>query len=140
MWPQAFATDHPAAPDLQNYTKGGYHVDCGPDWSLQQLVTSLKQGSHKSATTPDTCATLHIETDNKIANGFACKVQFGNIKHNLPPKLKISPVVCIPHKSKLYWVILNLSFKLRDRRTMYRSVNDTTTKKAPAEAMVQLRQ
>ena len=45
----------------------------------------------------------------------------------------------IPHKSRLFRAILDLSFYLRQKGAQYKSVNDTTTKVAPKEAMDQLR-
>eukprot|EP00957_Ditylum_brightwellii_P164599 12532417-Ditylum_brightwellii.AAC.1 len=102
MWSRTYATQHPAASLLQNYAAQGCPVDYRPDWSHHQIPTALKHGPHKLTRTPYACKTLHAETDEKIQNGFAQKVCFGNIKNNLPPKLKISPVVCIPHKSKSY--------------------------------------
>ena len=56
----------------------------------------------------------------------------------LHPLFKLSPVAMIPHKSRLFRAILDLSFYLRREGAHYKSVNDTTTKMAPKEAMDQL--
>eukprot|EP00957_Ditylum_brightwellii_P021749 1640633-Ditylum_brightwellii.AAC.1 len=53
MWPRIYATQHPAAPLLQNYAAQGCPVDCRPDWSHHQILTVLKHGPHKSTRTPD---------------------------------------------------------------------------------------
>jgi hypothetical protein len=55
-----------------------------------------------------------------------------------PPKLKISPVAMIPHKSKPYQCILDLSFTLYDKSVAYSSVNETTNKQSLPQSMVQL--
>jgi hypothetical protein len=44
----------------------------------------------------------------------------------------------IPHKSKAFWCILDLSFTLHHEGTSYSSVNTTTNPLAKAEAMAQL--
>ena len=46
----------------------------------------------------------------------------------------------IPHKSRAYRTILDLSFQLRHLRKLMQSVNSATVKQAPAESMVQLSQ
>eukprot|EP00957_Ditylum_brightwellii_P158427 12058498-Ditylum_brightwellii.AAC.1 len=47
-------------------------------------------------------------------------------------------MACIPHKSKAFKVLLDLLFNLREGDTEHTSVNNTTTKLAPPEAMAQL--
>ena len=138
MWPRSFAVDHPAEKILTGYAVDGCPVNCGEDWSEDRIRKMVLHGPHKSATGKDAIIALHEETEAKIAKGFAKMVKFGDIKDKLPKNLKISPVACIPHKSKKYRVILDLSFNLKVDKTIFPSVNDTTTKLAPLEAMVQL--
>ena len=69
---------------------------------------------------------------------YAKVIRYGDLKKNLPEKLKMSPVAMIPHKSQSYRTILNLYFQLQHRGTMMQSVNSATVKQAPAEAMVHL--
>ena len=49
MWPQSYALDHQACPLLNTYAKNGCPVDCGPDWTLEQIELLLQRGPHKSA-------------------------------------------------------------------------------------------
>ena len=56
----------------------------------------------------------------------------------MPKKLKISPIAIIPHKSRSYRTILDLSFRPRHLGKLMESVNSATVKQAPAESMVQL--
>eukprot|EP00957_Ditylum_brightwellii_P042081 3187166-Ditylum_brightwellii.AAC.1 len=109
--------------------------DCRPSWSREHIIKAIQHGPHKSARSKEAIATLHEETTEKIRNGFARVVKYGDIKNNLPHNLKVSPVACIPHKSKSFRVILDLSFNLRDGRTIHSSVNETTTKQAAPESM-----
>jgi hypothetical protein len=66
-------------------------------------------------------------------------VLWDSIKDNPPKELKISPNAAIPHKSKDFRSILDLSFRLRLKNGGVRtSVNDTTEKTAPSGAIDQI--
>ena len=61
-----------------------------------------------------------------------------DIKTKIPTTFKISPVAMIPHKSKPYSCILDISFTLFNKGVKCASVNYKTTKMARLEAMDQL--
>ena len=44
--------------------------------------------------------TNSMKKQYKMKNRYARVVRFGDIRHKLPTKLKISPVAMIPHKKK----------------------------------------
>ncbi len=136
MLPRTYAKTHPAFDLLEEYAQSGCPVDCGPDWSLDQIMEAISYGSHPSAKDPIALQCLIDETNGKVTNGFARKVKWKEIQHNIPPKLKLSPVAMIPHKSRAFRCILDLSFTLKVSKTA--SVNDTTVKMAPAAAMDEL--
>jgi hypothetical protein len=138
MWPRKFALDHDAKPLLSTYAQEGCPVDCGPDWTLEHILIALKRGPHVSAKAKQATNQLHIETADKIKHGYARIVKWGDIKNKVPKKLKISPIAMIPHKSRKFRAILDLSFNLHHKGKKYTSVNETTNKKAKAEAMAQL--
>ena len=140
MWPRTYSIHHPAKDLLNIYATKGCPVECGKNWSKNQIIQAILHGPHKSAQSKAAMDALHEETKIKVAHNFAKIVKFKDIKHNLPPNLKISPVACIPHKSKSFRVILDLSFKLKTPKETFLSVNETTQKLAPPEAMVQLGQ
>jgi hypothetical protein len=76
---------------------------------------------------------------DKVAKGQARVVLWDDIKHDHPKQLKISPVAAIPHKSRTYRSILDLSFALQlDDGGTVPSVSDTTQKLAPQGAIGQL--
>ena len=110
----------------------------GPNWSKQQIIAALKRGPHISAKDPIAAKCLHEETNEKIKGGFAKIVRGGDIKHNIPPSLKISPTAMIPHKSRLFRCILDLSFQIKVKGKKLNSVNDSTNSKAPQKFMAQL--
>jgi hypothetical protein len=138
MWPRTYSLTHPAKSLLHKYSTIGCPVDCGKDWSIDHIHNSILHGPHKSAQSKEAIQSIHDETLLKIKQGFAKIIKFKDIKRDMPKNLKISPVACIPHKSKSFRVILDLSFNLKIGKKIYPSVNENTIKLAPPEAMVQL--
>ena len=101
MCPQPpYATEHDAIPLLKGYAQNGCPVDCGEDWSLEQIILLLKRGPHRSANCKKAVRQLRQETADKVLHKYARVVKWGDIKENMPKKLKLSPVAMIPHKSK----------------------------------------
>ena len=101
MWPRGnVAKTHPAAPILNNLSTQGCPVNCGKNWSHDTIIKALKKGPHISAKSPEAKAYLLKETEAKVKQGFIKTVKWGNIKHNYPPNLKISPLAMIPHKNR----------------------------------------
>ena len=135
--PTSFAQKHPAAALLDAYSDG-CPTNCGPDWTQEHIEAALRRGPHPSALSQEAIAALHQETNEKVKSGYARVVKYGDLKSNIPKKLKISPVAMIPHKSRKFRTILDLSFRLRHKGKLLESVNSATVKQAPAEAMVQL--
>ena len=138
--PRERALLHRAAELIDAYSKNGCPADCGADWTKDQIEAAIRRGPHPSATNLDAKEALFAETDDKVRNGYAKVVRYGDIKHKLPKKLKISPVAMIPHKSRSFRTILDLSFQLRHMGKLMDSVNSATVKQAPAESMIQLGQ
>ena len=66
---------------------------------------------------------------------FAIIVRWGGIKQNPPSNLKTSPLEIIPHKSRKYRAILDLSFVLKVAGWDLPLVNKVTKEIAPAEAL-----
>jgi hypothetical protein len=76
---------------------------------------------------------------DRVAEGCCRLVYWDDIKDNLPPKLKISPIAAIPHKSRKFRMILDLSFKLLLNGKRLESVNEASDKaNAPQHAMFEL--
>lgn len=140
MWPSEEALEHPAAPLLEYWAKNGCPVDCGEPWTREVIEAAIKRGPHASAKSPAAIQALIQETKDKIAGGYARLVRWGDIRENFPKFLKISPLAAVPHKSRLFRMILDLSFRLQYKGQKIPSVNSATKLLAPAEAMVQLGQ
>lgn len=117
-------TAHDAIPLLQGYTCNGCPVNCGLNWSREHIEMMIIRGSHRKALAINSVHQLRQENRDKVAQLYARMMQWGNIKHNCPSKLKVSPMAMIPHNSKLYRCILDLSCK--ETQTCETGVHGTT--------------
>ena len=139
MWPRGnIANSHPAANMLHHYSNKGCPVDAGTDWTNQMILTALKRGPHISAKDPDAITYLYQETAEKLKGGYITKHKWGDIKNSHPTNLKLSPLAMIPHKSRSFRCILDLSFQLKVKGKKINSVNQNTNKLSPQKAMAQL--
>jgi hypothetical protein len=64
------------------------------------------------ALSPEAIAHLTAKATKKVRTKKARLVQWDEIKDNPPKELKILPIAAIPHKSKDFCSILDLSFRL----------------------------
>ena len=79
---------------------------------------------------------LRHETLEQIEGGYTRIVKWSVLRKQLLAKLKLSPIAAIPHKSRAFRKILDLSFALNDN---FISVNDATDdSQAPLHAMYEL--
>jgi hypothetical protein len=103
------------------------------------MQAAIERGPHRSALLEEAIAHFKAKVDKKVRIGQAKLVAWDSINDNPPPELKISPIAAIPHKSKKFRSILDLSFHLRlARGEVIPSVNSTTVKTAPKGAIDQL--
>ena len=124
---------------LQEYAGMGCPVKTGRLWTKELMEEAVQRGPHQSALTPAALEHFAAEAKEKVAAGQARLVLWDDIRDNPPPELKISPVAAIPHKSKAYRTILDLSYRLRLKNGgVMRSVNDTTEKVAPQGSIDQI--
>ena len=129
MVPRLEALAHPAAKLLLEYAYSGCPVDCGPPWTLSMLQAAIAKGAHPSACLPAAAQCCRTETLAKVEAGFARLIPWASISASFPATLKISPIAAVPHKSRLYRMILDLSFQVRlltGERVP--SVNDSSNK------------
>jgi hypothetical protein len=111
----------------------------GRNWSKDEIWEAVERGPHRSATSPEAIEHFAAEIKEKIRTKQARVVAWDDIKDNPPPQLKVSPIAAIPHKSKAFRSILDLSFRLRLKNGgVLASVNNTTVKTAPQGAIDQL--
>ena len=79
------------------------------------------------------------EALKRVKDGCAKLIKWDNIKHNPPVNLKILPLAAIPHKSREFRMILDLSYNIKVNNTKLQSVNKTSNKElAPQHAIFEL--
>ena len=139
MAPSGAALNHPAAPLLLELATLGCPADIGEAWTLEMLEEAIRKGAHPSAMEPEPAAQLRAETLEKVEQGYARLVAWDSVKHNPPKTLKISPIAAIPHKSRGFRMILDLSHGVTIAGTRFPSVNEATNPtRAPNESMAEL--
>jgi hypothetical protein len=102
------------------------------------MEVAITRGPHPSALQPAALAQLRQETLDKVGKGQARLVNWDSIRHDPPKDLKISPIAMIPHKSRGFRAILDLSYSIRLRGGTVTSVNKTMVKTAPHGSIDQM--
>ena len=139
MRPNGPALHHPAAKLLLHMSEEGPSVGIDCEYPLKVLLEAIQRGAHPTAQQADAAAALRAETLEKVDQGFAKLIPWKELLKQLPAKLKLSPIAAIPHKSRAYRMILDLSFAFSVDGTTWPSVNEATDREAaPLKAMTQL--
>ncbi len=73
---------------------------------------AVARGPHQSSPSCEALVHFAVESAKKVTVGQAKLVLWDDINNDPPPQLKILPIATIPHKSKVFWSILDLSFRL----------------------------
>ena len=140
MYPRNDVLNHPAAKELLKYAIEGCPVDCGANWTLEHIETAIRRGAHPSARTPEAAKACREEALARVRDKCCRLVDWETLKQEgIPPNLKVSPIAAIPHKSRLFRMILDLAFDIRVNGKLLGSVNDSSDKSlAPAHSMFEL--
>jgi hypothetical protein len=110
MFSGNLALHHPAAATLLKYASGRCPANTGKPWTRAEMQAAVKRGSHVSAMDPKAIEQLWLEVADKVKKGQAKLVLWDDIKQDPPKELKISSIAIIPHKSRKFRAILDLSF------------------------------
>jgi hypothetical protein len=152
MSPAACVNFHPFTETLRDWEEG-VPVECGEDWTLEEIEAAVAQGPHQSAQTPEALELIQEDIAYQVRAGYAEIVEWSWLKENLPAQLKISPLAVVPQANRRGRMILDLSFPVlrksqtrgRKRRTkreardiLRESVNDSTVKLAPEAPVKEL--
>jgi len=105
---------------------------------MQHISATVTRGPHSLARSPEVHACLWAETLEKVSQGHAHLIPWLELSKTPPTNLKILPLATIPHKSRCFCAILDLSFQLCLRGLCLPSVNSATRPQASAHAMQQL--
>jgi hypothetical protein len=123
MLPTGPALEHPAAPLLLQYATSGCPANVTDPFPLEALEAAIKRGAHPSARAPKAAAALLKETQEKVGQGYARLIPWEELKQNLPKNIRISPIAAIPHKSRDFRMILDLSYMFTIEGELWPSVN-----------------
>ena len=153
MSPAACVNFHPFTETLREWEEG-VPVDCGEDWTLDQIEAAIAQGPHQSAMTPESLELITEDIAYQVRVGYAEIVEWAWLKANLPAQLKISPLTVAPQANRCGRMILDLSFPVlrqdkqkrgtkrkragEARAVLRESVNDSTIWLAPEAPVKEL--
>ena len=115
-------------------------MDCGTNWTLNQLEATINYDAHPSDTLPKYLQLIEEETPDKLSKWFARIVRWGDLNLNILSKIKFSRFSITPHKSRLFQCILDMSLNTINAGEKFNSVNDSTEKLSEKSSMNQLRQ
>ena len=94
------------------------------------------RGTHDSSLAEEVISHFAAEAKGKVAPKQAHLVLYEKIKGYLPAQIKVSPIAEIPHKSKAFRSILDLSFSLKPTpHGRVTSVKENIKKTAPGGAI-----
>jgi hypothetical protein len=149
MMPSACVNFHPFTETLRQWEEG-VPVDCGEDWTMEQLEAAIQQGPHKLALDPESIALIEEDVTYQVRAGYAQVVDWSWLKNHLPPQLKVSPIAVISQANCRGRMILDLPFSVirragkqgrkqrGERDIMKESVNDSTARMAPEAPVKEL--
>ena len=139
MCPSGLALHHPAAELLLDYATKGCPAKTGLQWSKGEIAAAVEHGNHSSAEVESARIQFRAEAEEKQKLGMCRIVDWDDIKDNPPAEMKVSPLSAVPHKSRLWRAILDLSYALRlEDGTSLPSVNEASEKTGPSGAVDQL--
>jgi hypothetical protein len=130
---------HPSGELLKEWVQLGCPTRTGRPWVKEEIWEAVERGPHQSALSDEALDHFAVEAVKKDTTGQCRSVEWDSMKDNPPGQLKISPIAAIPHKSRGFRSILDLSFSLRLKNGgILHSVNDTIIKTTPKGALDQL--
>ena len=84
-------------------------MDYGEDWSRSTIEAAIARSPHQWALTTKALKLFEEDIMYQVEAGFAKVVLWGDIKHDLPSQLKVSPVAAMPQQNRRDMIILDLS-------------------------------
>jgi hypothetical protein len=137
MQPQPQSEVHPFAAPTMHKWRHGIKVDCGPDWSWENVEEAVPCGPHPTASTLEAISLFKEDIAYQVKAGF-CKVMlWEDIRKLRLCNIKILPVAVVPQVGRRGRIILDLSFPMYQKvngivTAVQASINDTTVLNAPS--------
>ena len=111
MCPSNLALHHPAADLLKQYATEGCPIDTRRHWMREEIVSAIERGNHPIE--PSAMQQFHHEALEKQKCGLVEIIDWEALKAlsdgEFPKALKSSPLSAVPHKSRGWRTILDLS-------------------------------
>jgi hypothetical protein len=136
MQPQPLSEVHLFVPTLHKW-RHGIEVDCGPNWSWENVEAAVARGPHPTASTPDAIALFKEDIAYQVKASFCNVMWWEDIRKLRPVNIKILPVAVVPQVGKCGHIILDLLFPVYQKvngilTAVQASVNNTTVLNAPS--------
>jgi hypothetical protein len=112
MCPRDLAMNHPAGALLRESATYGCPTETGAPSKKEEFWEAVSWGPHASAMSAEVLEHFRLEAEEKVKCGQSKIVLWDDIKDTPPLQMKVSPIAAIPHKSKAFQSILDLSFSL----------------------------
>jgi len=106
------------------------------DIGHKHLKATIQQGPHILVKSPK----WQQEALEKVVQGYAETVHWDDIKNDTHPNPKFLPLATVPHKSWVFWAILDLSSQLKINGMLLPSVNKATNPLSLHKSMEQMGQ
>ena len=90
---------HPFGKTLEEW-RTGVPVNCGEAWDREAIDAAVARGPHPTARAEEAVALVHEDVAYQVKAGFSKIVLWDDIKDDLPPSFKISPVAVIPQEDR----------------------------------------
>ena len=106
---------------------------------MAQIEAALRRGPHLSAMKPEAMKAFKEEVASKLKQKQVRILSWEGIQSKPPSELKLSPMAQIPHKSRAYRTLLDLSHEVKEgEQVIAQSINATTVPLAPEAALMQM--
>jgi hypothetical protein len=99
MSPSACVNFHPFTETLCQWEEG-VSVDCGGNWTRDQVDAAIQQGPHTLALTPEAIDLIEEDVAYQVQWGYAEIVEWEWLQHRIPAQLKVSPLAVVPQKNR----------------------------------------
>ena len=130
---------HPAYETLLEYATGGFSINSGRNCTKEEIHAAVMRGPHESALEDKYIGHFDYEAKGNVESKLARLVLYYEVRGDLPEQMKVSPIATIPHNSKTFRSILDLSFLLHlIPHELVPSVNDNSRKTSLGVAMDQI--
>jgi hypothetical protein len=90
---------HPFTETLRDWEEG-VPVDCGDNWTRNQIDAAIQQGPHTLALTLESIDLIKEDVAYQVQAGYAEIVEWESLQHQIPAQPKVSPLAVVPQKNR----------------------------------------